>query len=133
MAKEYAVGYGKPPTVRQFQKGHSGNPQGRPKGSPNFKTDLQEELLEPLNVTEGGHTRVIPKQRAIVKRTVEQALKGQMRATELIFKWQMQYLDHGDSHDEPVPLSRDDQAILDQGLVQLALAKSKASQHGESS
>ena len=133
MAQEFDIGYGKPPKATQFPKGHSGNPQGRPKGSQNFKTELQEELLEPLKVTEGGQIRVIPKQRAILKRIIEQALKGQMRAIELICKLQMQYLEHGDSKDEPVPLSRDDQAILDQALAQLALAQSKESQNGESS
>jgi hypothetical protein len=28
---KYEVGYGKPPHTTRFQKGHSGNPKGRPK------------------------------------------------------------------------------------------------------
>lgn len=33
----YEVGYGKPPSDKQFKKGQSGNPMGRPKGSRNKK------------------------------------------------------------------------------------------------
>jgi hypothetical protein len=40
---DYQVGYGKPPKHTQFKPGKSGNPQGRPKGTKNLKTDLIAE------------------------------------------------------------------------------------------
>ena len=39
---DYKVGYKRPPLHTRFQKGQSGNPRGRPKGSKNFSTLLSE-------------------------------------------------------------------------------------------
>ena len=83
---KYEVGYCKPPKHSQFKTGQSGNPKGRPKNTKNLKTDLKEEIYEHIQITEGGQPSSVTKQRAILKRTVEKALKGDMRATELIIK-----------------------------------------------
>lgn len=122
--EHYEVGYGKPPRNTQFKKGQSGNPKGRPKGTRNFKTDLEEELAELVQVTEGGTVHQISKQRAVQKRTVERALSGDMRAADLVVKWCAQYL----GMEEEIPASKtlhtDDQAILDHYLEQQQAAKS---------
>jgi hypothetical protein len=51
------VGYGKPPRETRFRKGRSGNPRGRPRGSRNFASLLEEALAEPVVITENGRRK----------------------------------------------------------------------------
>jgi Family of unknown function (DUF5681) len=74
------VGYRNPPKHSQFQKGRSGNPKGRPKGTRNLKTELHAELAEQILVREGDRTKKVTKLRAMVKALLAKALKGDVRA-----------------------------------------------------
>ena len=74
------VGYKHPPIQHQFRPGKSGNPNGRPKGSRNFKSDLREELSETISFREGDQEVTISKQRAFIKRLVASAISGDARA-----------------------------------------------------
>jgi hypothetical protein len=77
---DYDIGYGKPPKARQFKRGQSGNPGGRPKGARNFQTELLEELAELTTVKEAGRDMTVSKQRACIKVLVAAAMRGNMRA-----------------------------------------------------
>jgi hypothetical protein len=81
MTEEYDVGYRRPPKATRFKAGQSGNPKGRPKGAANLATDLSAELNEQITVGEGGQSRRVTKQRALIKSLMGQALKGDVRAT----------------------------------------------------
>ncbi len=54
---DYKVGYGKPPLIRRFKSGESGNRRGRPRGSKNRKTIVREIANEMHTVTEEGRRR----------------------------------------------------------------------------
>ena len=81
---EYDVGYGKPPKDTQFKPGQSGNPKGRPKGIQNLSTDLEQELGEKILVTEAGKSQPVTKQRAMIKSLFAKALKGDVRASNVL-------------------------------------------------
>jgi hypothetical protein len=74
------VGYCSPPESTRFQKGVSGNPKGRPKGSLNVATTLTKALREKIVINEHGRRRRITKLEAAVKQLVNKAAGGDLRA-----------------------------------------------------
>lgn len=72
----YEIGYRRPPPSGQFKKGASGNPKGRPKGSKNFMTLLEQELAQKIVVNEGGRRKTVTRLQAMVMRMVAGALQG---------------------------------------------------------
>jgi hypothetical protein len=128
---DYEVGYKKPPPDFQFRKGQSGNPHGRPKGINNFKTDLAVEFNERVRITEGGEAKLLTKQQALIKRTMEKAFKGDMRAIEALIKWRGAYLDEDAIEAESAPISQDDQAILTRARARWAEAQPSEQEQGE--
>jgi hypothetical protein len=74
------VGYGKPPKSTQFQKGRSGNPKGRPRGTRNVATVLDQTLRERVVINENGQRKTITKMEAAVKQLVNQAASGDLAA-----------------------------------------------------
>jgi hypothetical protein len=112
MTGKYDVGHGKPPMARQFQKGKSGNPKGRPKGARNLKTDLLEELHERIAVSEGGRRKTFTKQQVLLKRLMSEAISGNLKASALLLQLSMQFERAGDFVPATTPLSREDEEIL---------------------
>ena len=82
--KNYSVGYGQPPVASRFKKGQSGNPTGRPKGTPNLSTVLLKTLSERVLVNENGKRKSISKMQAFVKQMVNQAASGDLRAASQV-------------------------------------------------
>lgn len=84
-AKDYEVGYGKPPVSGQFVKGRSGNPRGRPrkfKPQPPKLSDapsdwyLENEAYKPIELMENGRKVELSGVQAVMRALKINALKG---------------------------------------------------------
>jgi hypothetical protein len=95
-ATEYEIGYGRPPKETRFEKGRSGNPAGRPKGSRGVSAVIAAALAEKVTVTENGKRRTITKLEAAIKQVANKAAGGEQRATKLI----IELLHQSESRDE---------------------------------
>jgi hypothetical protein len=95
-AAEYEIGYGRPPRETRFEKGRSGNPSGRPKGSRGVSTVIAAALSEKVVVNENGKRRTITKLEAAVKQMANKAAGGDQRAAKLI----IELLHQSESRDE---------------------------------
>lgn len=113
MSKDYEIGFKKPPKKHQFKKGTSGYPKGRPKGTKNLKTDLEEELQELINLKEGGKDKRISKQRAFIKTLMAKAVKGDSRSANLLLNMILKVLIPTQTDEIDETLSTDDLAILE--------------------
>ena len=111
------VGYRKPPARNRFQPGQSGNPNGRPKGSVNLKTDLRSELSEQIRIREGERSLKVSKQRAMLKALVAKALKGDARAANVVLTLVGKLFEPEAAAEQVPALTSDDQAILERFLA----------------
>jgi Family of unknown function (DUF5681) len=107
----YKVGYGKPPKARQFKRGKSGNPKGRPKGSLNLATDLTAELGEHITVREDGRSRKVSKQRALIKSLMAKALQGDVRAMTSLLALYARVITEA-PNDDNQPIDADELQVL---------------------
>ena len=80
------VGPGKPPRHTRFKPGQSGNPKGRPKGSKNLATELQQQLRKMVTITVDGKPKRMAVQEVIARRLANDSMKGTTRAIELLIK-----------------------------------------------
>jgi len=103
---EYKVGRGRPPIPTRFQPGQSGNPSGRPKKPPSFRGELMAELGEPVS---SADKEPISKQRALIRKLVDLAVDGNLRAMNALLSYLQRSPELHDSEDE---LSERDLQIL---------------------
>jgi hypothetical protein len=104
------VGYKHPPRAHQFRPGQSGNPNGRPKGARNFKSELREELSEFVTIRDGEQEVQVSKQRALIKSLVAAAIGGNQRAAASVLAMCVRML--ADTEDDEA-IETEDQAIVE--------------------
>ncbi len=82
-----AVGPRRPPTGSRFQKGKSGNPQGRPRSQPKQRTSAYDIVLNrTLTVTQGGKERELTLDEALQLKAYQDAISGKRAARREVLK-----------------------------------------------
>ena len=92
MAKDYEIGFKKPPKKTQFKKGATGNPKGRPKEVKNLKSVVRDEAYSKVVIKEDGKTRTVTKLEALIKRTMAKGLQGDNKAASTALALLQEYL-----------------------------------------
>ena len=110
---DYEVGYGKPPRHSRFKPGHSANPAGRKKGVANFKTDVENTLRLPVQLSEAGKNKRVSTQQAALARLKQKALNGDGRALDRALKLARQVSDEAESSAESGQMGIVDEVILE--------------------
>src|SRR5215204_4392048 len=107
---DYPVGRGKPPSHSRFKPGQSGNPGGRKKGSRNMKSVLEDILLEEIEMIENGRKRTVSMLEALLKRAVQEGLRGDLRAIKDLLDRYERHIGSEPEVEEELP--EDDTAVL---------------------
>jgi hypothetical protein len=99
----YDIGYGKPPANRQFVKGKSGNPRGRPKkggskrpaSKPHVDSATRDRFLKaarrPVKIREGDSILEIPVVEAVMRAESVAAMKGNPHAIKNFLEREERY------------------------------------------
>src|SRR5262245_39354897 len=117
-------GYKRPPRTYQFKPGQSGNPQGRPKGTRNVKTDLAAALNRLTAITIDGVEIEVTGQQAFLLKLVAQASGGNIRAAQTLLNADRHYFSESEPEPERV-LSEDDQKVLEDFIRCLRASEGK--------
>jgi Family of unknown function (DUF5681) len=119
---EYEVGFGKPPLRSRFKLGQSGNPKGRPRGSKNLATLLDNELNARVPITENGKRKTVTMRNAISKQTVRKAAAGEERFIKLVFELdQRRSVGEASAQSDNAPLDQDDRKVMKDLVEQLKI------------
>ena len=84
--RDYEIGYKRPPVATRFKKGNRANPRGRPRGSKNLATLLEQALDQAADADPGERHGRLTKRDLVVARLVERSAGADLAATKLLFE-----------------------------------------------
>jgi hypothetical protein len=116
VTEENESGYRRPPRAARFKAGQSGNPRGRPKGSRDLKTDLNDLMKKRITVREDGETRNISRQEAVLISLFSKAARGDVRASTTLINMVMKLNPETDEQPQSTDTSDNDKWIIDDFL-----------------
>jgi hypothetical protein len=115
MTEDNGAGYKQPPKSARFTTGQSGNPRGRPKGTRNLKTDLNDLMNKRIVVRENGSVRNISRQEAVLLGLFGKAAQGDVRASTNLINMVMK-LNPEATEKQRLDTPENDQWIIDDFL-----------------
>jgi hypothetical protein len=110
--RDYPVGYGKPPEHTRFKKGHTGNPQGRPRRAKNLATLLGAALDGKVTVAENGRRRRITKREAMIAQLVNRSAQADLKAMLIVLGMMQEIERRTGASSEPASLTEADRQVL---------------------
>jgi Family of unknown function (DUF5681) len=112
----------RPPRKGWFKPGRSGNRRGRPKGSKNIRTYVNEHLNKKIPIIESGKTREVPRAEAIAIQLVNRAAKGEPKGLAAVISLTREF-DGAVSEPRPNVLARAaDAAVLEDIIARIRAA-----------
>ena len=114
--EDHIARYRRPPRKGQFKPGQSGNLRGRPKGSKNIRTYVNEHLNKKIPIIEGGKTRKVSRAEAIAIQLVNQAAKGEPKGLAAIMSLTREF-DTAVGELRPNVLARAEDAVVLEGII----------------
>jgi hypothetical protein len=82
---DYLVGKGRPPVHTRWQRGQSGNPNGRPKGHRNIRSELREIASQKVTVRDGNAKRRVSLLAANFYAHAVKGANGDARSSSIVF------------------------------------------------
>lgn len=107
------VGYGKPPCEGRFQKGVSGNPKGRPRGTKNLALVVLKESRQMVRINGPNGSRKVTKLEAAMMQLGNRSAQGDLRASREFFALVERSEESMASGAGPVQITELDQQVME--------------------